>query len=149
MDHQLCRQWCAILHGLHGLDLGVLFTGVMLSNRNLVRTWAGLLLSASVWMQVAAMGGFKASVIIKHMQAAVRLACARTSHNHVPSEQWVHTSFIAHKLLLHRNEVLVLLHGWLRTNAYWAGGGYTSWHVPHANNPHSPHQYVWMVVPGR
>ena len=106
--------------------LGVLFTGVMLSNG------AGLLLSASVWMQVAAMGGFKASVIIKHMQAAVRRACARTSHNHVPSERWVR--FIAHKLPLHRNKVLVLLHGWLRTNAYSAGGGYTSWHVPHPDS---------------
>ena len=104
----------------------------MLSNGNLVRSWAGLLLSATVWMQVAAMGGFRAPVAIKHMQAAVRRACASTSHNHVPSERWVR--FIAHKLPLHRNKVLVLLHGWLKANAYWGGGGYTSWHVPHPSN---------------
>ena len=23
---------------------------------------------------------------------------------------------------------------WLRANAYWAGGGYTSWHVPHPDS---------------
>ena len=69
------------------------------------------------------MGGFKVSVIIRHMQAAVRRACARTSHNHVLSEQ--RAPFIARKLPLHRNEVLELLHGWLRTNAYWGPEGAT------------------------
>ena len=88
----MCVCVCVCVHSPHLCAeryLGVVFTGVVLSNGNLVRTWAGLLLSATVRMQVATLGGFKASFIIRHMQAAVRQARARPSHNHVPSERWV------------------------------------------------------------
>ena len=59
--------------------MSVLFTGRILSNGILVGTLAGSLLSA-VWMQVATFGGYRASdFVIRHLQAAVRRACAGTS----------------------------------------------------------------------
>ena len=122
--------------------LHTLFIGVMQSNLNLVRSWAGLLLSAVAWMQVAVLSGFAAKDIIRPMSEAINRACARTAHNHEPSKRWV--GFIARKLPVPKHQAMLILHQWLVKHAFWDGLAYTSWHVPHGRDtPHSESCGSW------
>ena len=115
---------------------------VCVSEAYLVRSWAGLLLSAVARMQVAVPSGFAAKDLIGPMSEAVNRPCARTAHTHEPSKRRV--GFIVRKLPIPKHQAMLTLHRWLLKCAFWDGPAYTSWHILHGRDtPHSENCGSW------
>ena len=118
-----------------------LFIGVMQGNLTLIQSWAGLLLSAAAWLQVAILSGFQKSKLIGPLCEAVTRACAHSTDDAEPSSRWV--GYIIRFLPTKKGEVCSRLYHWLRGNGFWAGYKVTSWHTPHKEMGHSEFCGTW------
>ena len=93
-----------------------LFIRVMPSNLKLIRTWAGLLLSAAAWLQVAVLSGYRKHQLVGPMSEAITRACARSTDDPEPSKIWV--GYIFRCLLTKKSEVCCPLYHWPRCNGF-------------------------------
>ena len=144
LDDSWGLKWVAPLqseeHSSHRYIFDLLI-GVMQSNLKLIRTWAGLLLSAAAWLQVVVLSGYRKHKLVGPMSEAITRACARSTDDPEPSRRWV--GYIIRFLPTKKSEVCSRLYHRLRRNGFWAGNRVTSWHTPHGGAEHSEFCGTW------
>ena len=85
-------------------------------------------MSPAAWMQVALLSGFKWDVAIRALHKAVHRAYQTSPHAIFATVKCLYN--VTRHMPQRRCVVVSRVGVWLRNNAYWQGGNYSSWMLP-------------------
>ena len=105
-----------------------ILTGVLKSGLCWTTSWLGQLMSASTWMQVAQLSGFKWESAIRALHKAVQRAYQTSPHAVSATGKCLHP--VTRKMPESPCVIVAKIGTWLRKHAYWQHGSYSSWILP-------------------
>ena len=91
-------------------------------------SWLGQLMSASAWMQVARLSGFKWESAIRALHKAVHRAYQTSPHAVSVTVKYLY--HVTRNMPESRCVVVAKIGTWLRKHAYWQRGSYSSQILP-------------------
>ena len=108
--------------------LGSIFTGVLKNGLPFTDSWAAQIFSAAAWLQVAMLSGYGKAEAMRAMHKGVCRAYATAPHDVQATVKAVYS--VSYVLPAARHTVALHISHWLREQAYWEGGQYSSWYAP-------------------
>ena len=108
----------------HPTYLPGILLGVMSNTRHWCNTWAGELLSPTVWLQVVALSGYGKKRILRATHSAVARGLSTSPHDALKTVQYMYD--VAHRLPMRCCCALSFSFAWLVKHAHWREGGSTT-----------------------
>ena len=120
--------------------LSGIFIGALVNGTPWVRTWSGQIVSALAGLQTAVLSGYGRGDNMRGMHRALHRAFGTEPHFLQATVKAVYS--ISYQLPGKKCVVISHIQQWLRRNAHWEGGRYTSW-TPKGCMELGAYEVVW------